>query len=66
MVGERSKKDLVGEVENWRKRTKVRNRLEKGRIMNYIEKLHGFDKEAAKIMVNTWKDGRVKIGGVSQ
>ena len=57
MVGERSKKELVGEVEKWRKRTKVWDRLEKGGIARYIDKIHGYDKEVTKIMVNSWKDG---------
>ena len=64
MVGERSRKESVGEAEKWRKRTKVWERLEKGRIAHYIDKLHGYDQEVTKIMVNSWKDRRVRIDGV--
>ena len=53
MVGERSRKELTEEVEKWRKGTKVWNRLEKGKIMWCIEKLHVHDKEVTKIMVNS-------------
>ncbi len=31
----------------------MEEKLEKGRIARYIEKLHGFDKEITKLMVNT-------------
>ena len=65
MVSVRSRKESVGEVEKWRKRTKVQNRLEKGEITQYIEKIHGYDKEVTKIMVKSQKDGHVKIDGVS-
>ena len=65
MVGERSRKESVREVEKWRKRTKVWDRIEKVRITHYTKKLHGYDKEVTNIMVNFWKDSRVKIDGVS-
>ena len=64
MVGERSRKEPVGEVEKQRKRTKVWDRLEKGRIMRYTEMFHGYDKEVTNIMVNSWKDGWLKIDEV--
>ena len=44
---------------------KVWNRLEMGGITWYIKKLHGFDKEVTKLMVNSSKHGHVKIDGVS-
>ena len=47
------------------KKDKTWNRLEKGRIACYIDKLHGYDKEVTKIMVNSRTDGHVKIDGVS-
>ena len=43
MVGERCRKESVGEVEKWRSRGKVWDKLEKGGIARYIAKLHGFD-----------------------
>ena len=65
MVGERSRKELVGEVEKWKQRGKVWKKLEKGDIANYITKLHGFDLDVTNSMVNSWKDGKVKVNGVS-
>ena len=65
MVGECSKKEPVGEVDNWKNRGKVWEKLEKGGIANYIAKLHGFDPKVNISMVNSWKDGKVKVNGVS-
>ena len=39
--------------------------MEKGGITRFLEKLHGFDVEITKLMVDTWKNGRVKIGSVT-
>ena len=55
----------MGEVEKWRNRGKAWDKLEKGGISKYIAKLHGFDLEVTNIMVNSWKDGKVKVNGVS-
>lgn len=51
MVGERSRKELVGEAEKWKEREKVWEQLEKGGIASYIEKIHGFDPEVTNSMV---------------
>lgn len=64
MVGERSRKEPVGEVDKWKNRGKVWEKLEKGGIANYIAKLHGFDPEVTNNMVNSWKDGKVKVNAV--
>ena len=65
MAGERSRKELVRETKKCKQRTKVWEKLEKGGIANYIAKLHGYDPAITNLMVNSWKDGRVKIDGVS-
>ena len=65
MVGEHYRKELVGEAEKWRNRGKVWDKLEKGGITKYIAKLHGFDPEFVNNMVNSWKDGKVKVNGVT-
>ena len=65
MVGECSRKKHVGEVDKWKNRGKVWEKLEKGGIANYIAKLHGFDLDVTNSMVNSWKDGKVKVNGVS-
>ena len=52
-------------MEKWRSRGKVWDKLEQGRITRYIMKLHGFDQEVTNSMVSLWKDGRVKVNGVS-
>lgn len=39
--------------------------MEKGKITRFLEKLHGFDAGITKIMVESWKNGRVKIDGVT-
>ena len=44
---------------------KVWHKLEKGDITRFLEKLHGFDVEVTKLMLDTWKNGRVKIDGVT-
>ena len=44
---------------------KVWHKLEKGGIMKFLEKLHVFDVEITKIMVDSWKNGRVKIDRVT-
>ena len=64
MVGEKSRKEPIGEVEKWKQRAKVWEKLENGGIANYIAKLHGFDLVVTNSMVNSWKDGRVKVNGV--
>ena len=43
MVGERCRKESVGEIEKWRSREKVWEKLEQGKITTFILKLHGFD-----------------------
>ena len=63
MVGERIRKELVGEVEKWKGREKVWKQLEMGGITKYIEKLHGYDPEVTNNMVKMWKDGKVKVNG---
>ena len=65
MVGEQSRREPVGEEEKWKSRTKVQEKLNKGGIANYIDKLHGYDPVVTNLMINTQKDGRVKIDGVS-
>ena len=65
MVGEQSRREMLGEVDKWKQRTKVWEKLEKVGIANYIAKLHGYDFAITNLMVNSWKDGRVKIYGVS-
>lgn len=57
MVGEHSRKEPMREA--------VWEKLEKGGIENYIAKFHGFDPNVTNSMVNSWKDGRVKVNGVS-
>ena len=53
MVGEWSRRELVREAEKWKQRTKVRDKLNKGCIANYITKLHGYDPAVTNLMVNT-------------
>ena len=65
MVGERSRKEPIGEAKKWKQREKVWEKLEKGGIANYIAKLHSFDPVVTNSMVNSWKDGKVKVDGVS-
>ena len=43
MVGEMCRKETVGDMEKWRSRDKVWEKLEQGGIARYIMKLHGFD-----------------------
>ena len=64
MVGERCRKEPVGDFDKWSSREKVWEKLEHGRITRYIMKLHRFDQEVTKIMVGSWKDGRLKVNGV--
>lgn len=64
MVGQRSRKAFMGEVEKWKQRAKVWEKLEKGGIENYIAKLHGIDLDVTNSMVNSWKDERVKVNRV--
>jgi hypothetical protein len=64
MAGEHSSKEPTGEVEKWNKKGKVWKKLEKGGVANYFAKLHGFDPEVTNSMVNSWKDGKVKVNGV--
>lgn len=61
MVGKRCIKESVGKMEKWRSRDKVWEKLEQGRITRYIMKLNGFDQNVTDNMVNSWKDGRVKM-----
>ena len=65
MVGERCRKEPVGEAKKQRSRGKFWDKLEKGGIAKYIAKLHGFDLEVTNNMVNSWKDGKVKVNDVS-
>lgn len=65
MVGEHSRKEPVGEVDKWRNRGKNWKKLEEGGVASYFAKLHGFDPEVTNSMVNSWKDGKVKVNGVS-
>ena len=64
MVGERCRKEPAGDFEKWRSREKVWEKLVEGGVTNFIMKLHGFDQEVTKSMVESWKDGRVKVNGV--
>ena len=63
MVGERIRKEPVGEVDKWNGRDKVCNQLETCGISKYIEKLHGYDSEVTNNMVKTWKDSKVMVNG---
>ena len=63
MIGERSVKEPMREAKTWRKRSKIWNKLEKSGIVRFIEKIHGFNKEITKLMVNTWKEGMLKLMG---
>lgn len=65
MTGEQSRKEPVGEVEKWKKKGKAWKKLEKGGVANYFGKLHGFDPEVTNNLVNSWKDDKVKVNGVS-
>lgn len=65
MVGERIQKEPTGECEKWKNKTKVWNQLEKGGIAKFIECIHGFDPKVMNNFIKTWKDGRVKVNGVS-
>ena len=53
MVGERSRRELSGEVKKWKEKEKVWHKLEKGSITRFLEKLHGFYVEVTKLMVDT-------------
>ena len=53
MVGEHSRKEPVGEVEKWKNKGKVWEKLEKEGIANYIAKLHGFDPNVTNSMVSS-------------
>ena len=65
MVGECIRKEPMGEVEKWKNMGKVWEQLEKGGIAKYIAKLYYFDLEVTNHMVNTLKEGKVKVNGVS-
>ena len=43
MVGERYRKESVGDFEKWRNREKMWEKIEEGEVTNYIMKLHGFN-----------------------
>ena len=53
MVGERCRKEQVGDFKKWRSREKVWEKLVEGGVTNYIMKLHGFDHEVTKSMVES-------------
>ena len=53
MVGERCRKESAGDFEKWRSREKVWEKLVEGGVTNYIMKLHGFDQEVTKSMVES-------------
>ena len=55
---------LDSDFNKWRSREKVWEKLVEGRVTNYIMKLHGFNQEVTKSMVESWKDDRVKVNGV--
>lgn len=65
MVGKRCRKEPVGKIEKWKSRDKVWEQLDLGEITRYIMKLHGSDQEVTNSMIGSWKDGRVKVNGVS-
>ena len=65
MVGERHQRELEGEVEKWKRRSKVWEKLREGEILSFIEKLHGWDLKITDLMVNSWRDGKVKIDGIN-
>jgi len=53
MVGERIRREPWGETESWKEKGKVWKKLQKGRITCFMERLHGFDAEVNKNMVET-------------
>ena len=63
VVGERIRKEPVGEAEKWKGREAVWKQLERGGISKYIEKLHGYDPKVTNKMVKYWKDRKVKVNG---
>lgn len=65
MTRERSRKELVGEVEKWKNKGRVWKELEKGGVANFFENLHSFEPEVTNSMVNSWNNGKVKVNGVS-
>jgi len=65
MVGERCRKEPVGEIGKWRSREIFWEKLEQGEITRYILKLHGFDQEVTNSIVKSWKDGSFRVNGVS-
>lgn len=64
MAGERARREPDGNAEKWKMKKKVWARLSKGGLAGYIDKLHGHDPNVTNLMVNSWKEGRVKIDGV--
>ena len=64
MVGDRIRKEPVGEADKWKGRDKVWNQLETGGISKYIEKLHGYDSKVTNDMVKSLKDGKVMVNGI--
>ena len=65
IVGERCGNELVGDMEKWRSRDKVWEKMEQGGIARYIMKLHGFDQEVTNSMVISWKDDRFRVNDIS-
>ena len=53
MVGKSCRKEPAGDLEKWRSRKKVWEKLEEGGVTNYIMKLHGFNYEVTKSMVGS-------------
>ncbi len=65
MVGEHIRKEPMQDIEKWKNRGEVWERVETRGIAKYIAKLHDFDLDVTNSMVNSWKDGKVKANGVS-
>lgn len=64
MIGERHRRDLEGEVEKWKRCSKVWEKLREGGISSFIEKIHGWSPKITNLMVKTWREGKMKIDGV--
>ena len=53
MVGKRCRKEPMGEIEKWRSREKVWEKLEQGSVNRFFMKLDGFDQEVTNSMVGS-------------
>lgn len=64
MVRERHRKEPKEELEKWKRRSKVWEKLREGSISTFIRKIHDWDPKITYLMVKSWKDGKVKIDGI--